>query len=87
MKEWFLREEEEEDKVGNEVKTISKQHSIICLRHFLFNFIQWISSRPYQIWTYLYHVSIINWEQFCSYVTCFYLLPCLHESLNVGAIS
>lgn len=56
------------------------QHHIICFRHFLlffFNSLQWISSRPYQIWTYLYHISIINWEQFLFICICFYSLPCV----------
>lgn len=63
--EWLFLMEEERTKLAMKINiTMSKrkQAPMICfqLRHFLN--IQWISFRPYQIWTYLYHISIINWE-------------------------
>lgn len=50
------------------------QHSIICFRH-SFLIVQWVSYRPYQIWTYLYHIFYNKLGTIFFICICSYSLP------------
>lgn len=73
---------EEEDKVGNEeLKTIISEHSIICFRHSFFFFFFFPFNGSHIDHTKFGHIyiifSIINWEQFSSFVYALIHFPVL----------